>query len=173
LGILVRDVLRSQAFVDRLPGLAAVVGAEGARRRDGDPHPLRIAGIKNNGVQAHAARARLPLGASAVAAQAGEFLPVLAAVGGAEDGGVFPAGVRALDDLPEPAARLRCINAIGVSRRAFEVIHLPARKMRTADIPLLALAVRRKNECAFACTYEYSYCAHCSSPLTELCRFSA
>src|SRR5207249_1734945 len=54
---------------------------------------LRIFRIKNNGVQAHAARSRLPLGAGAVAAQAGEFLPVLAAVGGAEDGGVFHAGV--------------------------------------------------------------------------------
>ena len=76
-GVLVGNVLRAQSAVDRLPAGAAVVGAERARRRDGNVHPLRIAGIENDGVQAHAARARLPLGAGAVAAQAGEFLPVL------------------------------------------------------------------------------------------------
>src|ERR1019366_8168932 len=93
LGILVWDILRPQPAVDRLPSRASVVGAEGARRRDGYVHPPRITGIKNDGVQAHAARSRLPFGTGAVPAQAGEFLPVLATVGRAEDGGIFDAGV--------------------------------------------------------------------------------
>ena len=83
----------AQSAVDRLPRLAAVIGAEGAGRRDRDEDPFRIAGIENDGVQAHSARARLPFGAGAVAAQSGEFLPVLAAVGRAEQGGVFDSGV--------------------------------------------------------------------------------
>ena len=86
-------------YCDRSPWLigfqrlAAIVGAERARRRDGNVHPLRIARIENDRVQAHAARARLPLGAGAVAAQSGEFLPVLAAVGRAEQRRIFHAGV--------------------------------------------------------------------------------
>src|SRR5439155_15018723 len=40
LGVRVGNVLGAQSAVDRLPGLAAVVGAECARSRDGDEHPL-------------------------------------------------------------------------------------------------------------------------------------
>ena len=93
LGRRVRNVLRIQAFIDRLPALAAVVGAESARGGDRDINSVGIAGIENDGVQAHASGAGLPLGAGAVAAQAGEFLPVLAAVGGAKQSGVFDSGV--------------------------------------------------------------------------------
>ena len=50
-------------------------------------------GIEQDGVQAHAARARLPRGAGAVLAQAGQFLPGLAAVGGLEQRGVLDAGI--------------------------------------------------------------------------------
>src|SRR5258707_278503 len=53
----------------------------------------------------------------------------------------FAAIIGALNDLPEPAARLRCINTIWISGGSFQVIHLPARKMRAAHIPLFALAV--------------------------------
>src|SRR6266436_2297790 len=70
--------------------------------------------------------------------------------------------VRALNDLPEPSARLRSVDAIGINRRAFQVIHLPAREVRTTDIPFFALAVRCKNECALACTYKNSYSTHAS-----------
>src|SRR5216684_2875379 len=181
-------------------------------------------------MQAQAARARLPLGAGAVAAQAGKLLPVLAAIGRAEDSCVFHARVHrvrigerrlqmphpfelpgmlravvplmsserlrsrvigelvalafgrsgrcrlssgcsrlvpgfaaiigALNDLTEPAAALRRINTIRIGRRSFEVIHLPARKVGAADIPFLALAVRRQHECAFLGPYQYSYLAH-------------
>src|SRR5438132_390220 len=47
--------------------------------------------------------------------------------------------VRALDDLSEPAAGLRCIDAVRVHRRTLQVVHLPPCKVRTAHIPLLAL----------------------------------
>src|ERR1017187_10015266 len=40
--------------------------------------------------------------------------------------------VGALDDLPEPAAALRCINTIGISRRTLEMVEFPPREMRTA-----------------------------------------
>src|ERR1035437_10793140 len=87
------DVLRTHAAVDRFPRLAAVVGANRARRGDRDEDSAGVAGVENDGVQTHAACARLPLRAGAVAAQSGEFLPVLAAIGRAEQGGVFDSSV--------------------------------------------------------------------------------
>ena len=122
LGVRVGNVLRLQAAVDRLPSFAAVVGAERARGGDGDEHALRIAGIENDRVQAHAARAGLPFGAGAVSAQAGEFVPVLAAVGGAEEGGVFHAGV----------------DRVGIGERRLEMpdaLELP--RMLRAVVPLV------------------------------------
>ena len=56
-------------------------------------------------MQAQPAAAGLPMRSRAVAAQSGEFLPVLPAVGGAEQGGVFHAGV----------------DGIGIGQRRFEV----------------------------------------------------
>src|SRR5258706_6330562 len=70
--------------------------------------------------------------------------------------------VRALDDLPEPSAGLRSVDAIGINRRAFQVIHLPSREVRAADIPFFALAIRCKNECSLARTYKNSYSTHAS-----------
>ena len=58
-------------------------------------------------MQTHAARAWLPLGAGAVAAEAGEFVPVLAAVGRAEHSSVFHAGV----------------NRVGIGERRLEMPH--------------------------------------------------
>ena len=72
----------------------------------------------------------------------------------------FAAVVRALDDLAEPTAGLRRIDAIGIDAGTLEVVNLPAREMRPADIPFLALAVRSQNECAFACADQNSYSAH-------------
>src|SRR2546421_2816288 len=89
LGVRVGDVLRVQATVDRLPDLAGVVGAEGARGRDGDVHPTRVRRIEQDRVEAHPAGARLPFGSGAVAAQTGELLPRRAAVARAKQGGVL------------------------------------------------------------------------------------
>src|ERR1700687_4396346 len=41
----------------------------------------------------------------------------------------LPTVARALDQLPEPSAGLRCIQAIRVSRRPLDVVDLPASKM--------------------------------------------
>src|ERR1019366_5328968 len=54
----------------------------------------------------------------------------------------FAAVVGALNDLPEPAAGLRGIQPVRVNRRSLDVVQLPAREMRTADVPAFALAVR-------------------------------
>ena len=112
-----------QSAVDRPPGLAGVVGAEGARGRDGDEDPLGIARIQKDRVQAHPAGARLPAGPGAVAAQSGEFLPRLAAVGRAEQGGVFHPGV----------------DGVRIGQRRFEMpdaLELPG--VRRAVVPLVS-----------------------------------
>src|SRR5215469_3750694 len=49
--------------------------------------------------------------------------------------------IRALNNLSEPAAGLRRINAVRIGRRSFQVIDLPARKKRSVYAPLLTLAV--------------------------------
>src|SRR5207247_216785 len=104
----VGNVLRAQAFVDRLPAFAAIIGSECSRGGNGDPYPLWIAWIENNGVQAHAARTRLPLRTSAVPSQPREFLPVLAAIGRAEQRRILDSGVGRIRigerwlDMPHP-----------------------------------------------------------------------
>src|SRR5256885_7956594 len=75
----------------------------------------------------------------------------------------FAAIIRALDDLPEPSAGLRCVDAVRVHGRTLQVIHLPSPEVRAVHIPLLALAIRRQNECALFCSYENSYTAHAFS----------
>ena len=47
--------------------------------------------------------------------------------------------IRALNDLPEPAARLRRIEPIRINGRSLEMIDLPAGKVGAADVPLFAL----------------------------------
>jgi hypothetical protein len=58
----------------------------------------------------------------------------------------FAAVIGALDDLPEPAAGLRRVNAIRIGGRTLEVVHLPPAKLRAGDIPFLTLAVGREDE---------------------------
>ncbi len=154
-------------------------------------------------------------------AEAGEFVPVLAAVGGAEEGGVFDAGVDgvgvgerglevpgafelpgmgsavvplvgagnavvgelvadgvpgraavvgALDDLAEPAAGLRGVDAIGVNGRAFEVVELPACEVGAADLPVLAFAIGGEDERAFSRADEKTYFTHAGFLLWDLPR---
>src|SRR6266576_2106194 len=66
----------------------------------------------------------------------------------------------ALDHLPEPATRLRRVQATGIGGGSFHVVDLPAREMRSAHAPPVALAVRAQNECAFACADQDAYAAH-------------
>src|ERR1700730_668629 len=56
-------------------------------------------------MQAHASRARLPLGAGAMSTQAGEFLPILRTVGRAKNGRVF-----------NP-----CVNRVGIGQRRLQM----------------------------------------------------
>src|SRR5438105_15721986 len=72
----------------------------------------------------------------------------------------FAAVIGALDDLPEPAAGLRCVDAVGSKRRTLHVIDIPPGKVGAADVPELALAVRCQNERALARTDENPYAAH-------------
>ena len=93
-GVRIGNVLRLQAAVDRLPGLAAVVGAERAGGGDGDVHALGI-GADRAGSCAGPCRRRRATTCGPVPwpRRPGQLVPVLAAVGRAEDGRVFDAGV--------------------------------------------------------------------------------
>src|SRR6266496_2662332 len=101
----IRNVFRVESFIDGFPCLAPIIGAESTRGGDCNEDAIRIAGIENDAVQAHAAGAGLPLRTSAVAAQAWEFMPVLAAIGGAKQGGVLDSGV----------------HGVGIGERRFEM----------------------------------------------------
>ena len=123
LGVRIGDAFRLQAAVDRPPRLAAVVGAERAGRRDRDEDPLRVRGIEDDRVQAHAAGARLPVRPGAVR-RAGRAAPAqfCAAVGGAEERRVLDAGV----------------DGVRIGQRRLEVpdaLELP--RMRRAVVPLV------------------------------------
>src|SRR5207249_3714178 len=119
-----------QPAIDWTPCFSAVIGTECACSRYSDVHPLRVLWIEKNRVQTHPACARLPFRPGVAAAQPGEFVPRLAAI------------VRTLNDLAEPAARLRRVDAARINRRTFDMINLPARKMRTAHLPSFARAIR-------------------------------
>src|SRR5882724_2776280 len=68
--------------------------------------------------------------------------------------------IRALNDLPKPAARLGSVQPIRIRGRSLEMINFPARKVGTADVPPIALPVRRQDERALPCANQYSYSAH-------------
>src|ERR1700730_17569336 len=76
----------------------------------------------------------------------------------------FSAIVRSLNHLTEPTAALRCIKPVGIRRGSLHVVNLPARKMRPADIPLLALSIRSKHERAFPRSHQNSHFAHSVLP---------
>ena len=78
-----------QAVVDWLPRFARIIAAECACGGDGDEDAIRVLGVEDDRVQAHSAPARLPRRTGAMGAESGKFLPVLPAIGGAEQSGVF------------------------------------------------------------------------------------
>src|SRR5881392_1148625 len=73
---------------------------------------------------------------------------------------------RALDDLAEPPAGLRRVQAVRIGGGSLHVVDLPACEVRAADIPALALAVRCQNEGSLSRADQYSYSAH--DPLLSL-----
>ena len=68
--------------------------------------------------------------------------------------------VGALDDLPEPPAGLGGEQPVRVGGRPGDVIDLPAREERPADLPFLPLAVGVEHERALARPDQYPYLAH-------------
>src|SRR5579862_8501089 len=72
----------------------------------------------------------------------------------------FSAVAGALNDLAEPTAGLRSVDPIRIGRGAFNVINLPAGKVRPGDGPFLPLAVGGEDECPFACSDKDSYLTH-------------
>src|SRR5262249_37743243 len=77
----------------------------------------------------------------------------------------FAAVVRALNDLPEPAAGLRRVQPVRVSGRAFQVVDLPAAEEGTADVPAPALAVGCQDERTLTGADQDSYAAHVILPV--------
>src|SRR6185503_9459306 len=69
--------------------------------------------------------------------------------------------VRALNDLSEPAACLRRVDAVRFGRRTLEVIHLPAREVRPVHLPVLTLAIGRQHEGPLFRSNQYANFAHC------------
>jgi hypothetical protein len=63
----------------------------------------------------------------------------------------LPTVVGALNDLSEPTTGLRGINSIRIHRRSLHVIDFPSAKMRTTNIPFLALAIGGQHERSLSC----------------------
>ncbi len=128
-----------------LPGFAAVrraeqggvfrAGIDGIRIGEGRlemPDALELPGVL---------RAVIPLvgaGHAVVDELVPDRLPGFAAVFGA------------LNQLAEPAAGLRRVEAVRIDGRTFEVIDFPAGEVGAIDLPLFAFAVRGEDERAFA-----------------------
>ena len=122
LGIRIGMYWRLQAPVDRPPGLAAVVGPECARGRDGDEDPIGIARVQQDRVKAQAAGPRVPAGPDSCPRKPGSSCHDLAAVGRAEQRRVFDSGV----------------HRVGFGQRRLEMPHpLELPRVRRAVVPLV------------------------------------
>src|SRR5205823_14407953 len=75
---------------------------------------------------------------------------------------------RALDDLAEPPAGLRRVQAVRIGGGSLHVVDLPACEVRAADIPALALAVRCQNEGSLSRADQYSRSEEDTSELQSL-----
>ena len=94
LRLLLRNAVGLQSAIDRPPALTGVVAAKRAGGRDRDVKiRLGSRGIEDDGVQAHAAGAGLPRSADGCVRKRGKFFPVVPAVGGAKERGIFDSGV--------------------------------------------------------------------------------
>src|SRR4051812_532199 len=170
LGLGIRNILRAQTLVDRLPGFSAIIGAESARGGDGDVDALGVRGVEQNTVQTHAARARLPLRPGAVAAKSGEFFPGSPAIFREEQRRVFYSGINVIAfgerrlQVPDPLELPRMLRAVvplvrserlavGAFGVVGELIALPLRetfraflRLAAGDFPALAAVIRALND---------------------------
>src|SRR5581483_5562919 len=121
------------------PGVNSVCIGEGGLQV---PYALELPGVGSAVVPL--VRSRYPIVGELIP----DRLPGLAAVAGA------------LHDLSEPAARLRCIDAVRVHGGALQVINLPAAEMGTAHIPCIPFAIGRQDKRAFFRPDEHPYFAH-------------
>src|SRR5258708_11712768 len=140
-----------------LPVLAPVARAENGgvfhagvhrvgffQRRLQMPHPLelpgmlrtvvelmrgkRLAGSVRSVVDKLVARGLRGAGGSRLSGRRSGLMPGFAAI------------IGALNDLPKPAAGLRCIQTIRIGGRSPEMVNFPTREVRAAYAPLFALA---------------------------------
>src|SRR5437867_11625207 len=93
------NIFRMQPMIDRFPRFSAVIGPERACGRDCHVYSLWALRIEENGMQTHAARARLPFRAGIVFSEAGHFFPRLAAVLRLTQLRVFHTGVHLLETM--------------------------------------------------------------------------
>src|SRR6185503_3973340 len=68
--------------------------------------------------------------------------------------------VGALNDLSEPAAALRGVEAIRIRGGALEVVKLPAGEVRPAHVPFFTFSIGSQNKSALTGANEYAYIAH-------------
>ena len=68
--------------------------------------------------------------------------------------------VGSLDHLTEPAAGRCGVEPIRIGRRTRQVVGLPSGEMRTADIPVLAVAIGGQDERSLAGPDQHSYTTH-------------
>src|SRR5436190_15357434 len=87
LGIFVRHKIRADTFISYAPILAAITRLINAAGRDGDLYVFRVLVVRNDSVQAQAAKARLPLLAVRVRPQAFVQLPSRTLIVRLEQGG--------------------------------------------------------------------------------------
>src|SRR5712691_5813241 len=107
-------------MVDRPPRLAGVLSSEDPCRRNRAEHPVRVARVDQDGVQAKSAGARRPAGRGLVGPEARQLVPGLAGIARLEDG-------RVLDSR---------IDRVGIVQRGFQVPDaLELVRMRRTVIP--------------------------------------
>src|SRR5690606_9665946 len=76
----------------------------------------------------------------------------------------LPSVIRTVDHLPEPATRLRCVDAIGIYGRTFHMIDFPASEVGSAYLPLFTLSVCCKDKATLTRSHQYPNLTHRPSP---------
>src|SRR5687768_15929596 len=94
--IRIRNVLRMESAVYRLPCLAGVIRTENTCSGNGAVNALVVGGIDQDRMQSHSSRTRHPLFTSWMAAQSGEFLPGFAAIGCAKNRSILHSRINSI-----------------------------------------------------------------------------